>query len=32
MRFTFIAAHTEEFHVTTMCRVLKVKRPATTHG
>jgi putative transposase len=26
MRFTFIAAHTEEFHVTTMCRVLKVKR------
>jgi transposase InsO family protein len=26
MRFTFIAAHTEEFHVTTMCRVLEVKR------
>jgi putative transposase len=26
MRFAFIAAHTEEFHVTTMCRVLKVKR------
>lgn len=26
MRFTFIAAHIEEFHVTTMCRVLKVKR------
>jgi transposase InsO family protein len=26
MRFTFIAAHTEEFHVATMCRVLQVKR------
>lgn len=26
MTFIFIAAHTEEFHVTTMCRVLRVKR------
>jgi putative transposase len=26
MRFAFIAAHTEEFHVTTLCRVLQVKK------
>lgn len=26
MRFAFIAVHTPEFHVTTMCRVLKVKK------
>jgi transposase InsO family protein len=26
MKFTFIAAHTAEFHVTTMCRVLEVKK------
>ena len=26
MRFRFIAAHTEAFHVTTMCRVLEVKK------
>lgn len=26
MRFVFIAAHTEQFHVTTMCRVLAVKK------
>jgi putative transposase len=26
MRFTFIAAHTQEFHVTTMCRVLQVSK------
>jgi putative transposase len=26
MRYTFIVAHTDEFHVTTMCRVLQVKR------
>lgn len=26
MRFAFIAAHTAEFHVTTMCRVLRVKK------
>jgi putative transposase len=26
MRFAFIAVHTAEFHVTTMCRVLQVKR------
>lgn len=26
MRFIFIAGHTPEFHVTTMCRVLKVKK------
>ena len=26
MRFAFIAVHTPEFHVTIMCRVLKVKR------
>ena len=26
MRFAFIAAHTPEFHVTTMCRVLQVKK------
>jgi transposase InsO family protein len=26
MRFAFIAVHTREFHVTTMCRVLQVKK------
>ncbi len=26
MRFSFIAVHTPEFHVTTMCRVLKVSK------
>lgn len=26
MRFAFIAVHTPEFHVTTMCRVLQVKK------
>jgi putative transposase len=26
MRFAFIAAHTEAFHVPTMCRVLRVKK------
>ena len=26
MRFAFIAVHTVEFHVTTMCRVLQVKK------
>src|SRR4051812_30349237 len=26
MKYRFIAAHTEEFHVTTMCRVLAVKK------
>jgi transposase InsO family protein len=40
MRFTFIAAHVPEFHVTTMCRVLLVskagyyawvKRPPSAH-
>jgi len=41
MRFAFIAVHTPEFHVTTMCRVLQVKkagyyawlsRPASRHA